>query len=57
MVEDLELDKCEFIYTIKSRSSGLKSDGGSGKKIEVSHRGGLEVRRRYKSGGLSKDLA
>ena len=33
MVEDLELNKCEFVYTVKSRSSGLKSDGGSGREI------------------------
>ena len=42
---------------VKSGSSGLKSDGGSGREMEVSHRGGLEVRRRYEGGGLSKDLA
>ena len=42
---------------VKSGSSGLQSDRGSGREIEVSHRGGPEVRRRYKSGGLSKDLA
>ena len=57
MVEDLELDKCEFEYTVKSRSSGLKSDGGSGREIEVSYRGGPEVRRRHESGGLSKDFS
>ena len=47
-----------FLYSIsglgsaavKSGSSGLKSDGGSGREIEVSDRGGPEVRRRYKSG-------
>ena len=42
---------------VKSRSSRLKSNGGSGREMEISHRGGPEVRRRYKSGGLSKDLA
>ena len=52
MVEDLELDKCEFVYTVKSGSSGLKSDGGNGREIEVSHRGGPEVQRRYESGDL-----
>ena len=42
---------------VKSRSSRLKSDGGSGREMEVSHRGGLDVQQRYKSGGLSKYLA
>ena len=42
---------------VKSGSSGLKSDGGSGKEMGVSHRGGPEVQWRYESGGLSKDLA
>ena len=41
---------------VKSGSSRLKSDGGSERKMEVSHRGGPEVQQRYKSGGLSKDL-
>ena len=45
-----------LFVSVKSRSSGLKSDGGSGREMEVSHRGGPEVQRRYKSGGLSKDL-
>ena len=37
---------------VKSGSSGLKSDGGDGRKIEISYRGGPEVRRRYESGDL-----
>ena len=37
---------------VKSGSSGLKSDGGSGREIEVSYRGGPEVQQRYKSGDL-----
>ena len=37
---------------VKSGSSGLKSDRGSGKKMGVSHRGGPEVRWRYESGDL-----
>ena len=41
---------------VKSGSSGLKSDGGSGREMGVSNRGGPGVRRRYKSGGLSKDF-
>ena len=44
-------------FCVKSRSSRLKSDGGSGREMEVSHRGGPEVQRRYESGELSKDLA
>ena len=44
------------LVAVKSRSSGLKSDGGSGRKVEVSYRGGPEVQRRYESGGLSKDF-
>ena len=40
------------IDAVKSGSSGLKSNGGSGRKIEVSYRGGLEVRWRYESGDL-----
>ena len=42
--------------TVKSGSSRLMSDRGSGGEMEVSHRGGLEVQRRYESGELSKDL-
>ena len=38
--------------SVKSGSSGLKSDGGNGREIEVSYRGGPEVRRRYESGDL-----
>ena len=37
---------------VKSGSSGLKSDRGNGREIEVSYRGGPEVRQRYKSGDL-----
>ena len=42
--------------SVKSGSSGLKSDGGNSREIEISYRGGPEVRRRYESGGLSKDF-
>ena len=45
-----------LFVSVKSRSSRLKSDGGSGREMEVSHRGGPEVQRRYESGGLSKDF-
>ena len=38
--------------TVKSGSSGLKSDGGNGREIGISYRGGPEVRRRYESGDL-----
>ena len=31
------------LKAVKSGSSGLKSDGGSGGEMEVSHRGGPEV--------------
>ena len=42
----------KFRLVVKSGSSGLKSDGGSSREIEVSYRGRPEVRRRYKSGDL-----
>ena len=42
----------DVLVTVKSRSSGLKSDGGNGREIEVSYRGGPEVRWRYESGDL-----
>ena len=38
--------------SVKSGSSGLKSDGGDGREIEISYRGGPEVRQRYESGDL-----
>ena len=41
-----------FFLPVKSGSSGLKSDGGNGREIEVSYRGGPEVRQRYESGDL-----
>ena len=43
--------------SVKSGSSGLKSDGGSGREMEVSNRGGPEVRQRYESGDLVRTLA
>ena len=45
---------CDFriCSAVKSGSSRLKSDGGSGREIEVSDRGGPEVRQRYESGDL-----
>ena len=46
-----------ILTSVKSGSSGLKPDGGSGREMEVSHRGGPEIRWRYENGGLSKDLA
>ena len=42
----------QFPCSVKSGSSGLKSDRGNGREIEVSYRGGPEVRWRYKSGDL-----
>ena len=40
------------LHHVKSGSSGLKSDGGNSREIEVSYRGGPEVRWRYESGDL-----
>ena len=45
-------DEATELINVKSESSGLKSDGGSRREIEVSDRGGLEVQRRYESGDL-----
>ena len=40
------------VVCVKSRSSGLKSDRGSGRGMKVSYRGGLEVRQGYEGGDL-----
>ena len=41
-----------MLVAVKSGSSRLKSDGGNGREIEISYRGGPEVQQRYKSGDL-----
>ena len=46
----LHVPRYVLLERVKSGSSGLKSDGGDGREVEVSYRGGPEVRQRYESG-------